>query len=226
MSSNKPEVLDANIVLLLEEPLRQNVPLTMFEEGKLASLMRKPTVNQGLTVDSTTGTAQNMFQIESMRSQKTINISQLRIEVHDLSGEEDPESTHLPEIIVALVNALHIESAKAIGANWVISFELPKETSAAEVIAEKLLQKNFNFLPEHLTPIGGIARLFLSDAFGTMYTLALEPRGQDVKTNTLWMSCNVNGSSPEDLSLERFTDTFRRSYELLFQVKESLFPAS
>src|SRR5579871_2136203 len=97
MSSNKPEVLDANIVLLLEEPLRQNVPLTMFEEGKLASLMRKPTVNQGLTVDSTTGTAQNMFQIESMRSQKTINISQLRIEVHDLSGEEDPESTHLPE---------------------------------------------------------------------------------------------------------------------------------
>lgn len=225
MSSNGLEVLDASIVLLPDEPLRQNVSLVMFEEGELASLMRKPTINAGLTVDPTTGAALNLYQIESMRSQKTINISALRIEVHDLSGEGDLGKARLPETIVALANTLHIESAKSIGANWIITFALPEEISAAEVIAGKLLQQNFSFLPEHITPIGGIAHLFLSDSFGMIYTLAIEPRGQDVKTNNLWMSCNANVSSPEDLSLERFTETFQRSYKLLFQVKESLFPA-
>src|SRR6266849_457726 len=109
MSSNRLEVLDASIVLLLEEPLRQNVSLTMFEEGELASLLRKPTINPALTIDPTTGTPLSMYQIESMRSQKAIRISALRVEVHDRSGEDSLEKAHLPETIVALVDALQIE---------------------------------------------------------------------------------------------------------------------
>ncbi len=226
MSSNGLEVLDANIVILLEEPLRQNLSVALFEEGQLASLMQKPTFSQGLNVDPATGATVSMYQIESMRSQKIINLSSLRIEVHDRSGERDLEKARLPETIVALVNMLHIESAKAIGANWGITFKLQGEVSAGAAIEEKLLQRNFDFLPQHITSIGGTARLFLSDGAGMMYTLAFEPRGQDTKTNEVWMTCNANVPNPEDLSVERLEVTFQRCYELLFQVKESLFPAS
>lgn len=226
MLSNGLEVLDANMVILLEEPLRQNVSVALFEEGEIASLMRKPIINQGLSVDPTVGTPLSMYQIESMRSQKTINLSALRIEVHDRSGEPDLEKAQIPETIAALVNALHVEFAKAIGANCGITFKLQEEDLASAVIAEKLLQQNFDFLPQHITHIGGTARLFLSDHSGTIYTLAFEPRGQDTKTNDLWMTCNANVSEPEDLSIERLRETFQRCYMLLFNVKESLFPAS
>jgi hypothetical protein len=226
MLSNGLEVLDANIVILFEEPPRQNMSIAWFEEGKFASLMQKPTISQGLTVDPTAGTTLSMYQIESMRSQKIINLSALRIEVHDRSGEPDLEKAQIPETIAVLVNALHVESAKAIGANCEITFKLPEEDSASAVIAEKLLQKNFDFLPQHITPIGGTARLYLSDHSGTIYTLAFEPRGQDTKTNDLRMTCNANVSKPEDLSIERLRETFQQCYKVLFHVKESLFPAS
>ncbi len=223
MLSSGLEILDANIVILFEEPPRQNMSIALFEEGKLASLMQKPTISQGLIVDPTTGTTQNMYQIESMRSQKIINLNALRIEVHDRSGETDLEKAQIPETIAVLINALHIESAKAIGANCEIMFKLPEEDSASSVIAETLLQKNFDFLPQHVTPIGGTARLFLSDHSGTIYTLAFEPHGQDAKTNHLRMICNANVSKPKDLSIERLRETFQQCYILLFNVKESLF---
>lgn len=226
MLSNGLEVLDANIVILFEEPPRQNMSIALFEEGKLASLMQKPTISQGLTVDPTTGVTLSMYQIESMRSQKIINLNAFRIEVHDRSGKLDLEKALIPETIAVLVNALHVESAKAIGANCEIMFKLPEEDSASAVIAERLLQKNFDFLPQHITPIGGTTRLFLSDHSGTIYSLAFEPRGQDTKTNVLQMTCNANVSKPEDLSIERLRETFQRCYMLLFNVKESLFPAS
>src|SRR5579859_2580464 len=151
MSSNGIEVLDANMVIVLEEPMRQNVSLALFEEGELASLLRKPTITQGLAVDPTIGTTLSMYSIESMRSQKIVNISAIRIEAHDRSGEPDLEKAQIPETIAALVNMFQIESAKDLGANCLISFKLPEKYSASAVIAEKLLQQNFNFLPQHNT---------------------------------------------------------------------------
>ena len=59
MSGDKLELLDANIVILPEEPLKQIVnTMSLFEDGELASFMRKPlTVNQGLNFDLTLGAA-------------------------------------------------------------------------------------------------------------------------------------------------------------------------
>jgi hypothetical protein len=53
MSSDTLEVLDTNIVIILEEPLKQTVnAVSLIEEGNLATFMRKPlTVGQGLSLD-------------------------------------------------------------------------------------------------------------------------------------------------------------------------------
>ena len=227
MPSDMLEVLDANIVILLEEPLTQTVnAVSLFEESKLASFMRKPlTVSQGLNLDITLGAAIGTYQIESMRSQKTISLSPVRIEVHDRSGEPDLERARLPETMVALADALHIERVKAIGANWEIVFKSPEGISASTEIAEKLLRPDKSFLPQNMTPIGGAARLFLSGPSDVMYTLAIEPRGQNPATEELWISCNANLTSPEALSIDLLRKMFRQSYDLLFEVKESLFPA-
>lgn len=227
MSSNVLEVLDANIIILPQEPLKQIAnPVSLLEGRELESFLRKPlTISQGVNLDVASGVAIATFQIESMRSQKTISLSSLRIEVHDRSGEPDFEKAQLPETMVALVNTLPIGPIKAIGANWEVMFKSQEGVYAGTEIAEKLLRQDTNFLPQNMTIIGGAARMFLSDPSSSVaYILAIEPRGQNALTDELWMSCNANLNNVEDLSIELLKDMFQRSYRLLFEVKGSLFP--
>ena len=160
-----------------------------------------------------------------MRCQKTISLSAVRIEVHDRSGNRDLESTQIPEMMVALANALQIDRIKAIGANWEVMFKLPEGIPASTAIAEKLLQPSTSFLPQDMTLIGGAARMFLSGSSDVMYTLAVEPRVQNPLTDELWITCNANLTSPGSLSVELLKEMFQQSYHLLFKVQESLFPA-
>lgn len=228
MSSDMLEVLDANIVIILENPLTQTVnPMSFLEGSEFASLMRKPlTVGQGLSLDMTLGAAIGTIQIESMRSQKTISLSPLRIEVHDRSGDEGLENAQIPETMLALANALQIGRIKAIGTNREVTFKSPRAIPASAAIAEKLLQQDTSFLPQNMKFIGGAARMFLSDPSGVAYTLAIEPRGQNPLTDDLWMSCNGSLINPESLSLELLKEMFQQSYRLLFEMKASLFPTS
>jgi hypothetical protein len=226
--SDTLEVLDSNIVILLEEPLTQIAnPLSLFEGSELTSFMKKPlTPSQGINLDLASGATVGTLQIESMKSQKTISLSPVRIEVHDRSGNRDPESTQIPETMVALANALHIHRVKAIGANWEVMLTLQEGVLASKEVAEKLLQQGTSFLPQNMELIGGTARMFLSGSSGVVYTLAIEPRLQNPQTNELWMTCNANHPSLEALSIELLKEMFRQSYQLLFKVQESLFPAS
>jgi len=238
MSSDGLEVVDANIVILPEEPLKQHEivnAMSLFERRELASFMRKPlTINQGLNLDLTLGAAVGTFQIESMRSQKTISLSTVRIEVHDRSGNDDPESTQIPEMMFALANAFDIKLTKAIGANWEVMFKSREGVTASkeivekllqQAIVEKLLQQAAGLLPKDMGLVGGAARLFLSDPSGVAYTLAIEPRLQNPQTDELWLTCNANLTSPEDFSIGLLKEMFQQSHHLLFEVKESLFPA-
>lgn len=227
MSSDMLEVLDANIVILPEEPLTQIANASsLFEGSELASFMKKPlTANQGINLDLTSGAAVGTYQIESMRSQKTISLSSVRIEVHDRSGESDPEKTQIPETMFALVNTLHVGRIKAVGTNWQIMFKSLEGTPGSTEIAKKLLRENTDFLPQNLTPIGAAVRMFLSGPSEVGYMLVIEPRGQDALTDELWMSCNANLNNLEDLSIGLLKEMFRQSYDLLFEVKKSLFPA-
>ncbi len=227
MSSDGLEVLDANIVILPEEPLTQigNV-MSLFEESELTAFMRKPlTANQGLNLDLTLGAAVGTLQIESMRSQKTMSISSVRIEVHDRSGNRDLDSAQIPETMFALANALHIKRVKAIGANWEVVFKSLEGVTASAAVAEKLLRQDTSFLPQKMKLIGGAARVFLSDPSGIVYTLAIEQRLQNSQTDELWLSCNAQAANPESLSIELLKEMFQQSFHLLFEVKESLFPA-
>ncbi len=228
MSSDTLEVLGANIVILPEEPLTQPInTVSLFEEKGIASLIRKPlTVGQVLSFEATLGATTGMYQFESMRSQKTINLSSVRIEVHDRSGESDFEAAKIPETMLVLANALHVKRIKAIGANWDITFKASNSTAASAVIAEKLLRQDTSFLPSNMTLAGGSARLFLADDAGVQYILGIEPRGQSPSTDEFWMTCNANLNNPESLSIELLKEMFQQSYSLLFKVKESLFPAS
>ncbi len=220
------EVLDANIVIIPEEPLPQTVnPLLLFEKSELAILMKKPlTVGQGINLDVTIGAATGTLQIESMKSQKTVSLGPLRVEVHDRSGNSDLERAKIPKTAVVLADVLNIKRITAIGANWEVVFKSPEGISAAASVAEKLLHKNTSFLPPNITPVGGAVRMFLSDDSGVTYILVIEPRGQNAQTNDLWMSCNAQVANPESLSLELLKDVFQQSYGLLLKVKESLFP--
>ncbi len=229
MSSDNLEVLDANIIILPEEPLKQNEivnAISLFEGKEFVTLMRKPlTVNQGVNFDLTAGTDIGTLQIESMRSQKTISLSPVRIEVHDRSGELDFKKGRIPETMFALANALHIQAIKAIGANWEVVIELPEGT-ASSVIANKLLQQNTSILLEGMKLTGGGARLYISGPSDITYTLAIDPRAQKPLANELWMTCNANLNNPVVLSIELLKDMFQQSYRLLFKVQETLFPAS
>src|SRR5258708_20416831 len=97
MSTDGLEVVDANIVILPEEPLKQHEivnAMSLFERKELESFMRKPlTINQGLNLDLTLGAAVGTFQIESMRTQKTISLSAVPIDAHDRSGTHHPKHT-------------------------------------------------------------------------------------------------------------------------------------
>lgn len=225
-SDEKFEVLDANIVIIPGETLLQTInPLLLFERNDLATLMRKPlTVGQGINMDMTIGAVTGMLQIESMKSQKTVSLGPLRVEVHDRSGNTDLEKAKIPKTAVVLVDVLNIKRISAIGANWEVVFKSPGGISASAAIADRLLQQNTSFLPSNVSPVGGAARMFLSDDAGVIYTLVIEPRGQNVQTNELWMSCNAHIANPETLSVELLTDVFQQSYNLLLKVKESLFP--
>ncbi len=71
MSDDNLEVLDANIVILPEEPLTPIVnALSLFVNGKLASFIRKPlTPSQGLNIDPETMVAlANALHIEHVKA--------------------------------------------------------------------------------------------------------------------------------------------------------------
>jgi hypothetical protein len=225
MSDDMLEILDANIVVILDDPITLSMStLASLEESKLVQFIRKPlALHQVLGIDPSLGATAAAYQIESMRSQKTIHLNPIRIEVHDRSGEADFKKAQIPETMMALVSELNVGRIKAVGANWEIMFKAPGDGLASAVIAEKLLRRNGGLWPQGIKPVGGGVRLFLSDEFGENYTLSIEPRGLNVETDKLWMTCNTNVTEPEDLSGDLLRDMFERCYSLIFSVKESLF---
>jgi hypothetical protein len=228
MSSNMFTILDANIIIIPEEPLTHAIKsMSLFEEKDFAPLIGSPLkVEQSLSFDATLGVATGMYLFEGMQSHKTIHLSSTRIEVHDRSGDPNIEATQIPETMMALANILHINRIKAIGTNWEITFKSPQSVAASTVIAEKLLWQDTSFLPANMKPTGGSADLFIVDDLGTQYILKIESRGQGQAADEFWMLCNANNNKPEPLSIELLKEMFQQSYRLLFEVKESLFPVS
>src|SRR5258707_3276302 len=95
MADNTLEILDKSLVAALDipdEPSAQPQVLdinAVFNKPEIASLMRQPlTVSQVVTMDPNTGAAlpgPATYKIESIKSQKTVQLNALRVEVHDRS---------------------------------------------------------------------------------------------------------------------------------------------
>ena len=194
MQATRLEVLDISIVALPAAPLSlPNNPRAVFESDALRELIQGPLgYNQVLQVDPATGAPSVGHQIESMRSQKTVVVGPLRIQVHDRSGELNRERIRLPEIASAIFTAFGVDQLKAIGANYEMTYRLAEaEGSAAGAIARQVLPAHPNVVPESLHLDGAATRVFLSDDMGRTYILAIEPRFNDRAARDLFLSCNV-----------------------------------
>jgi hypothetical protein len=231
MPGETVEVLDTNIVALFQEPALQIPNLgAVFATDEFAPLLRPPLeISQALQIDATNTQlgaavpAVTSFQIESMRSQKTLAVSPLRLEAHDRSGREEARDTKLPELFTAALRALggHV---KAVGANFNITFKASDETTAASSIAKRVLTDRSDLVPDGMAVIGGSAHILVAVAAhpGVAYTLGIEPRGNDLGTNQVWMTCNANvvtSELPTNEQLYSLLDDCRR---IVMHVKESI----
>lgn len=225
MTSDNLEVVDASIIALLSEPLARVDNLNaLFTRNDVASLMRQPvTVSQAMLFDAATG-PQPTYQLESMKSQKTVNLSALRIDVHDLSGQETVTESKLPALLVAVADELEV-SLKAVGANFAVTFRGGTDKPASAVIAERAFPSEGIVVPNGMTITGGSLRVFLSRGGDTevSYIVAIEPRGQDATTPDVWMLCNANMVTSQMPVHEKLSAMLNDCRSILFEVKSKLF---
>src|SRR5260221_3448792 len=223
MPGDTMEILDANIIAVLKTPLTRVSNIgTLFSGEEIAPLMRQPLdLSQGIVLDPAVGGAVGTNQVESMRSQKTVTFSPMRIEAHDRSGKEDLTETKLPELFSAVMRALEVD-VQVVGSSIEASFRGQRPASA--IIGEKVLLPNGPYVPEGMTLTGGSARLYLArgEPSTATYTLAIEPRGQDVKTSEIWMSCNAQVFISEVPSVEQLYELLNDCVRTLWDVKQRL----
>lgn len=221
------EVLDISIVALPAAPfpLPSNLR-AVFEGETLRELIQGPLAyNQTLQIDPVTGAANLMNQAESMRSQKIVAVSPLRIELHDRSGEVNVERLRrLPEIMSAILTAFGFNQLRAIGANYEMTYRVAEaEGSAAGAIARRVLPTPTDVVPESLQLAGAVTRLFLSDNEGRTYTVAVEPRFQDRATRDLFLSCNVELPIAHVPPVETIRAMFDTGYGVFQDIVSRLF---
>lgn len=228
MPDTLQEVIDVNLVAVPAVPLTQIAnPRATLESDAFRQELRTPlTYNQGLIVDPA-GTTMLSYQIESMRSQKSIVISPQRIELHDRSGDLPAQTGILPDLMVRLLHALNIDDLKAVGANFDLLCRFGEDKgTAARAIANGLLQRNLGFLPSGVTLSGGSTRLFLSGEHGVKYIFVIEPRFNDVDTLDAFLSCNVEVAATEVPPVDQLTTIFQSGYGVLRAIVTNLLPGT
>jgi len=223
MVSDMWEVLDASIVVLFD-PAATVTPDTvraLFAAGGIASHFENPVITQGLLLDPTGGTTPT-FEASSMRSQKTIEIGALRLDVHDRAAGPQIEGSVLPSIIVEASKILGAKGIKAIGANFEMKHDLDDMT-AAKAIAQKVFRNNMDFARGGLESLGGAARFYFADDSGSTYMLMMEPRRHDTGTKEVWMNINAQLITSGLPSTEVILQVFTSGYRVISDVARTLF---
>ncbi len=216
------QVLDISIVAVLNQPtLNIPNPPALFQSEEFEDLLRPPiTYSQTLTLDPARG-ATTAHQFESMASQKSVSVSNFRVEAHDRSGRYNPVSSDLPLLFHKMLNQLNIQEIQALGANY--EFQLKAPNNAAQTIAQKLLVNVESVLPIGSQVRGGAARIYFGDDNNSLYTLIVEPRFNDPSTNNIWMSCNYNITAIEAPAVEEVASILGRGYNVIERFAQELF---
>lgn len=224
MPGDVPEILDANIVVLLTEPLPPTAEvIKRLEAGKVSSGLKKPwNFSQVVNVEGGRGAFAGV-QIESMRSQKLVTFGPARFETHDLSGRL--ASSDLPRVVHQIATALDSGDVSGIGANVELTFDV-QDGSAGGLILSKLLVQDLGFLPTNVSAQGGAARFFLERDSATKHVVAIEPRLNESATKTVWMHCNTYCQLSDAPYQPQYEAVFQQTYELLRHLAQSLFNRS
>ncbi len=222
------DVLDANMVVVLEELLTQSElaqVAALPESEDFSALVQPPlSYSQGLVLDPLRGGAIPSQNIESMRSQKTVSVSASRIEVHDRSGRLDPASDSVPATIHTVARILGVERLKAVGANFELTLKERADGSAAKDIAEGVLRADLDFLPAGTSLIGGGVRLFLAGEDKVTYTASIEPRFNDPATPLLFTAFNANVVISHMPEVQELSAIFQKGHRVLLDLMQALFP--
>lgn len=189
----------------------------------LSPVMRPPvSMGQSITLDPTRGASPSV-QLESMRSQKAVSISSLRLEVHDRSGSWNFANTDLPETIARLSEVVGIDEIAAVGASFEVTFDLPEGETAAQHVAARLFNGD-GWAPPGFTLTGGSGRLYFQRDDGAVFTAAAEPRLNDPNTRKVWMTSSFEIHVTHLPSAGEMRRDFLQAYEVLLRVGQRVFP--
>jgi len=217
------QLIDTNIVMVLNQPpLDMSNPLELFQTEDFENIFRPGiSYSQGLILDQQRGPA-TTHQFESMVSQKIVTISNFRLEVHDRSGQGDGiGQSDLPTLALKTASVLGIHTIQALGVNYELQFRT--EGSAAAALAAKALAPVDSFVPEGTRVRGGSARFYFGADNGSLYTLSIEPRQQDLTTNVIWIAANYNTTMSEIPDIEELRAIHGRGYDAIKTFIEHLF---
>lgn len=223
MPDNEMEVLDANIVVLSSAPLAQiaKVP-TVLESVDLKKYLKGLVPGQMLQVDATAGSAYPMLSFESMRNQRSVNVSANRIEIHDRSGNPDLDIEALAFIACYLVEQLEV-SIRTLGTNFDVMFPAPGGQNAVQAISNALFREPRHYLADSARPIGGSGRFYLEQDDGVRYTVAIEPRFGNVEAADIFITSNANLVTEKAPTVDDLVHLVRNNRELVREATLSLF---
>jgi len=222
--NERAQLLDVNIVVIPSAPITQVQRLVEgVNQGELQGVLSQPiTLSQALTVDPARGGTAQSIVIESMRSQKSVTVSPQRLEVHDLSGRQNLVDTGLAELAARLFDILAIGTTTALGFNYEMAMELDAGQRASQVIADRLIAQQALLVPEGVEAIGGGVKLFLRGINAT-YTIAIEPRQNDINTPLVWSACNCNTGNGEIPDVPELQEQLQHGLNLQLHVIQTTF---
>ena len=194
-------------------PALAQVATTLTSTDWSALLEPPLSYSQAVTFDPSRGVAP-AFQIDSMKSQRSVSVGGIRLEGHEYAGNRDLRQSQLPELITRVATAVGIQEISAVVGSQAYVIDTVNEKTAAKVITDGLHRDTTGWFEEKIQAYGGAGRLFLGEE-GVNYTLAIEPQGNEIGTKTVWMSTAFFAPTREVPSAEDVRRMMCRAPELL-----------
>ncbi len=219
------QTLDTNIIAVLAEPWALlPSPNSFFESLDFEDILRQPfRYSQNASIDVARSVAVPMSVVESS-NQLSVNLGQLRVEVHDQSAQPTITGSVLPDLLHLVFAKLPPVRLLAVGVNLEGQVSTTDGMTAAREIGDKVLKVSTHFEAQGLHLVAGSARYGMQGQDGTTYTVSIEPRFNAPDTRNVWLACNGSIEGPELPDRVRLMSALREGYAMLSHALETFFP--